>query len=525
MNPARSPYDSHGPRGPCDRTLTRAFASGLLALPLWFTGCAAPSLPTVESVAAPARFAASASEPLPAPVPTDGAWWRIYGDPALDDAVQRAMAASPQLQQALARLEQARALARAAGAAQRPQVGLGASASRQGGPLVNAAGADGTLLRAGVGMDLELDIGGRLSMAAQAAQLDAAQRDALWRAARLQLQADVATTWQALRSLDAQRATLRRTAAAQHETARLLERRERAGLGSAADSGAARAEAVALDAQALAMDRERAAQQIALAHLLGAHHADVSATLAPDPLAAAAVADPLPAPAALPDPPVVPAGIPSAVLSRRPDVAAAEREMQAARQRVGVAGAAALPGITLTASGGVASADLGELLRSSARSWGLGVLLSLPLFDGGRRDAETDAARAAYDAAAAAWRGQMLIALREVEEQLSALHHLAREATARRTALKESTRVLALTRSRLERGLVGTLDVFDAERRALRDALAAVQVQGARHAATVALVRALGGGWGNAAPIAIATTHGVVVAALPTPTHIPQETR
>ena len=126
-------------------------------------------------------------------------------------------------------------------------------------------------------------------------------------------------------------------------------------------------------------------------------------------------------------------------------------------------------------------------------------MLALPLFDGGRRDAETDAARAAYDGAVAAWRGQMLVALREVEEQLSALHHLAAEGAARRTALDESTRVLALTRSRLERGLAGTLEVFDAERRALRDALAAAQVQGARHAATVALVRALGGGWDTAA--------------------------
>ncbi|MBL8360507.1 MAG: efflux transporter outer membrane subunit [Rubrivivax sp.] len=503
---------------PCRSRRARASAACAVALLLVFYGCATPNLPPIEGAAAPARFThpapSAAAAPVAAATPADGAWWRLYADPALDAAVQRAMAASPQLQQALTRLEQSRALARAAGAAQRPQLGLNAGVSRQGGPLINAAGADGTLLRAGLAAELEMDVGGRLSMAARAAQLDAEQREALWRAARLQLQADVAATWQALRSLDAQRATLRRSAAAQHETARLIERRERAGLASPADSGAARAEAVALDAQALALDRERAAQHIALAHLLGAHHVDVASTLAPDPLAAPA-ADATRAPAALPDPPVVPPGIPSAVLSRRPDVAAAERAMQAARQRVGVAGAAALPGITLTASGGVASADLGELLRSSARSWGLGALLSLPLFDGGRRDAETDAARAAHDAAVAAWRGQMLTALREVEEQLSALRHLAAEAAARRTALDESTRVLALTRSRLERGLVGTLEVFDAERRALRDALAAAQVQGARHAATVALVRALGGGWGDATATAGAAALADLVASSP----------
>ena len=155
-----------------------ACAACAAALLFGLSGCATPKLPQPDLLDAPARFAHPAPSAGAAPAsdatPTDGAWWRLYADPALDAAMQRAMAASPQLQQALARLEQARALARAAGAAQRPQLGLNAGASRQGGPLINAAGSEGTLLRAGLAAGLEMDVGGRLSMAAQAAQLDAA---------------------------------------------------------------------------------------------------------------------------------------------------------------------------------------------------------------------------------------------------------------------------------------------------------------------------------------------------------------
>ena len=197
--------------------------------------------------------------------------------------------------------------------------------------------------------------------------------------------------------------------------------------------------------------------------------------------------------------------------------------MQAAHQRLGVAQASAWPSLRLTASGGVASAELGDVLRGAARSWSLAGLLSLPLFDGGRRDARQAAALADLALAAAQWRGQMLLALREVDDQLSALHTLQAQATALARADAASAQALALQQGLLARGLASPLPVLDAQRRLLADRQALARVQTARQLATVALVRALGGGWDDAAqrqpgPVAaVATDAGV-----PTPVHARQ---
>jgi len=193
------------------------------------------------------------------------------------------------------------------------------------------------------------------------------------------------------------------------------------------------------------------------------------------------------------------------VLARRPDVAAAQLAMQAAEARAGVARLAWFPDVALTANGGYASTDLGDLFKWSARSWGIGALLSLPVFDGGRRDAGVQTANAQWDIAAASYREQVLGAFRDVEDQLASLRLLADQAGAQKVAVDAATRATVLSDARYRNGLVSQLELLDARRSELANRRVAVQVRAAQYQATVGLIKALGGGWGqDAAPTAAA---------------------
>jgi multidrug efflux system outer membrane protein len=169
--------------------------------------------------------------------------------------------------------------------------------------------------------------------------------------------------------------------------------------------------------------------------------------------------------------------------------------MLAAQARVGVAQTAWFPDVSLTASGGFASSDLGDLFKWSARSWGIGALLSLPVFDGGRREAGLQNAAAQWDAAAAGYREQVLNAFRDVEDQLSALRLLADQATAQAQAVDSASRATVLSTSRYRNGYVSQLELLDARRSELANRRLALQVRAAQYQATVGLIRALGGGW------------------------------
>lgn len=187
------------------------------------------------------------------------------------------------------------------------------------------------------------------------------------------------------------------------------------------------------------------------------------------------------------------------MLARRPDVAAAQASLLAAQARVGVAQAAWFPSVSLTAAAGFASPDIGDLFKWSARAWGVGALLSAPLFDGGRREAGLQGAQAQLDAAAASYRGQVLNAFREVEDQLSALRLLADQSLAQGRAVSAAKRASAISETRYRNGLVSQLELLDARRNELLNRRQAQRVESARQQATVLLIRALGGGWGTAA--------------------------
>lgn len=454
---------------------TMLFAALLLA------GCAStpPAGPPAD-LPLPATFR-GAEAVTGAPQPADGAWWRAFGDAQLDALVQRAAQRNTGVQAAAARLAAARALLRGAEAERRPQLQATAGAAREASPTT--AYRPATTLSLGANLVYEVDIAGRLASARDAAVLDAAEREALLRDTQLLVQAEVVRSYFVLRALDAEAALVRRTVASYRGTLQLTERRFAAGEVPELEVARVRSELASNQSEALALDRQRAQVEHGLALLLGE---PAGGFVLP------AAAEPDAEPALLPQ---VPPGLPSAVLARRPDIAAAERALRAAQVRVEVARSAWWPQLTLTAAGGQASPELGDLLRSGARTWGLGALLALPLFDGGRREAAVDGARAGADVAVARWREQVLVALREVEDELVAVRLLGEQAAAQRDAVDAAARVSALAEVRYRNGFVSQLELLDAQRSELRSRRQALQVRAARYQATVGLMQALGGGW------------------------------
>jgi len=324
-----------------------------------------------------------------------------------------------------------------------------------------------------------VDLFGRLSHATQAAKLDAQAQEGLLQSARLLVQANVAQTYLALRALDAERALVQTTLVTYRETLALTERRWRAGDVAELDVARASTEVSATESDYLALDRRRAELESALAVLVGETPTKFA-------LQDAEWNSALPA---------IPAGVPSTVLTRRPDVSAAQYTMLAAQSRVGVAKAAWFPNVALTGFGGYASTDIDDLLQWSSRAWLIGALVSLPLIDGGRRKAGIESTSAQLDGAVAQYREQVLVAFKDVEDQLAALRLLSEQAEAQARAVSSASRTTSLSGARYRAGYVSQLELLDAQRSELRNRRQELQVRSDRFQSTVALVRALGGSW------------------------------
>lgn len=430
---------------------------------------------------------AAAATTNAAPAQAAGNWWVAFNDPVLNELVERAAVNNTSVQQAAARLGEARALARTVDADRSVQVGLGAGASRQAGIDRNLSNKPSTLLNAGASVSYEVDLFGKLSGASNAASLDAQSRESLLQSARLLVQAETAQTYLSVRALDAERALVREQVDAYADTLRLTERRFKAGDLAELDVARVQTEVAATESDALALDRQRALLEHALAVLTG----DVASNFA---MNSGEWSTALPS---------IPAGLPSTVLERRPDIAAAQRSMEAAQARLGVAKTAWFPTIALTGGGGYASSDLSDLFKWSARSWGIGALLSLPLLDGGRREAGVQGASAQLDGALASYREQVLVAFREVEDQLASLRLLQEQSDVQARAVASARRATVLSDSRYRNGYVSQLDLLDARRSELRNRRLALQVKSAQYQATVNLIRALGGGWDAPAVLAV----------------------
>ena len=450
----------------------------MLTAALVLAGCANLAVP--EPHAMPTAPEAFKGPQATAPATLAQAqWWKTFADPQLDALTEQALVHNTSIQQAGARLAQARALLRNADAARLPQLGVSAASGRQGGDFYRSQATAGTLHELRLDASYEVDIFGKLAKTSDAAALDARSREALLQSTRLLVQSQVAQSYFALRAIDAERALMRETVDAYQDTLKLTEKRHAAGDIAELDVARVRTEVAATLSQALELDRRRAEIEHSLALLVGQLPSQLS-------VREGYWSESLP---------VIPAGVPSRMLERRPDVVAAQASFKAAQARVGVAQTAWFPTLSLTASGGGASPELSDLFKTSAGLWGVNALLNLPLFDGGRRAAGVANAAAQLDGAAADYREQVLVAFKEVEDQLSSLQLLGEQAQVQAQAVASAERALALSDARYRNGLVSQLELLDARRSELALRRQALQVRSAQYQSTIALIKALGGGW------------------------------
>ncbi|NEX62420.1 efflux transporter outer membrane subunit [Noviherbaspirillum galbum] len=461
-----------------------------LVAALLLAACATPAFQAPE-VELPSNFKEAAADgkwkpAQPAEAQARGEWWKVFGDARLDALIAEATAANQNLSAAAARVRQSRALAGIAESERIPQVNVQAGAQRgraSAVPLGLPAGTPvpaGNVFQAGLGASYEIDLFGRVAGNVSASQADAAASEATFRSVQLALQADVAQTYFRLLSADAELGLLRETVRLREENVRINQRRFDLGDIGELDLARANTELSTTRSDLLAVERQRAQLEHALAILLGKPPAAFS--LETNLLLAAAM-------------PSIPAGLPSALLERRPDIAAAQRAMIAANARIGVAKSAMFPALRLTAAGGGESADLADVFNWTSRTWLLGVAAALPILDGGRNRSNIARSEAALEEAVAAYRQSILAALSEVEDNLVGLRTLAGQSEAIDSAVASSRRSAELADRLYRAGRSSYLDFLDAQRNLASAERAAVQLRGARASTTVALIRSLGGGW------------------------------
>jgi multidrug efflux system outer membrane protein len=479
--------------------LKRGTASLLVAFAL--AACAAPEFkqPPIAVPQAykesPAMTAADGTRWQPAQAAeaqARGAWWLVFDDAALTALVDEASANNAGLAQAAARLKQARAIAGIAEADRIPQVGVNVGAQRrQSSPASQGlpAGtpmAPATSYQAHLSASYEVDLFGRVASNIGAARSDAAASEATYCSVLLSLQADVAQTYFRLRATDAELATLARAVGLRQQSLQVNQRRFDLGDIGEFDLSRARTELATARAEAIGLQRQRALDEHALAVLLGRPAANFDAA-----------ARPLDTIASLPR---IPAGLPSSLLQRRPDVVNAQRAMEAANARIGVVRSAMFPALTLNASAGGEGGGVADVFKWSGRSWLLGALMSMPLIDGGRNRSNIARSEAMLEESVAGYRQQVLVAFAEVEDNLAGLRILAGQAQQTDEAVASARRSAQLAQLLYDAGRTGYLDLLEAQRNLTTVERSAVQLRGARAVTTVALVRALGGGWDAVPP-------------------------
>ncbi|MET3133039.1 multidrug efflux system outer membrane protein [Oxalobacteraceae bacterium GrIS 1.11] len=478
------------------QVITKRIAPLLAALLL--AACAAPELkqPQMDLPAAfkeAAQPAADGSRWQPgrsAEAQPRGQWWLAFNDPALNQLIEQATKANANLAEAAARVKQARAIAGIAEADRIPQVGVDAGAQRGRASALSLGLPQGTpvapanVYQAKLTASYEVDLFGRVAANVSASSADAAAVEATYRSVLLSLQADVAQTYFRLRETDAELATLEQTAALREESVHVNQRRYDLGDIGEFDLARAKTELSTARAEAIGLQRQRVGNEHALAVLLGRPAANFTAGVSP--LQDGALL------------PVIPAGMPSSLLERRPDIAAAQRAMVASNARIGVAKAAMFPSLALNASGGGAADTVADIFKWSSRSWVLGALMSMPLIDGGRNKANIARSEAVLEESVASYRQSVLVAFAEVEDNLAGLRILAGQSGQIDEAVVSARRSADLAQKLYAAGRSSYLDLLDAQRNLASIERNAVQLRGNRAVTTVALIRSLGGGWDGA---------------------------
>ena len=413
-------------------------------------------------------------------------WWEAFHDPLLNQLEEQVAISNQTVAQAEAQFRAARAAIRTARADLFPTVTAGAAATRSHASSTRgtAPSATGTTADYELPIDFsyEADLWGRVRRNVEANAAAAQATGADVQTALLSSRAELAVDYFQLRGLDAQTSLLRTSIAAFERAVELTKARFDQGVASGVDVAQAQTQLDTTRVQATDLQVARSQFEHAIAILVGKAPADM--TIPP-----ASVDGP---------PPAIPLALPSQLLERRPDVAAAERRVAAANAQIGVATAAFFPTMALTASGGLESSRLTTLLSLPSRFWAIGPSLVQTAFDGGRRRSLREQAVADYDGTVAAYRQSTLTAFQDVEDNLAALRVLADESVQAAEAVASANRSLELANNRYLAGVTTYLEVITAQTAALANEIAAAGVRTRRMTASVLLIKALGGGWTTA---------------------------
>lgn len=409
-----------------------------------------------------------------------GKWWEEFGDPVLNELQAKIEVSSNTLQAAEAQYRQALAAASISNAGLFPSISANGSGERAktGGRNGNS-GSIGNTFAAGLSASWEFDLWGRVRRTSEAGRAGAQASEADLENVRLSLHATLAQSYFALRAADAQGALYSRQAEGYRRFLQITENRYKQGIALRSDVAAALSQLKSTEAQLIDLKLQRSQLEHAIAVLLGQPPAAFS--IAPGDLAAKL--------------PEVPAVLPSQLLERRPDIAAAERRLAAASAQIGVATGGFFPTISLGGSGGYQSSQSGQLFSAPSQVWSFGASASMPLFDTGKVYFQVKQARAAFEASAANYRQTVLGAFQEVEDYLSATAFLAEEAKVQNEAVEAARLSASISLNQYQAGTVTYLNVVTAMATQLSAERNAVEVLQRRLTASVQLYKAVGGGW------------------------------
>ncbi len=452
--------------------------------------------PDYQRPAAPLAATWTPLEPWSPATPIDGAlkgrWWEVFADTRLNELVEQSLTANQNLKAASARLDQARDQLMVARADLFPTIGVAAQASRgrtsANRPLASYATPNQSTtqndFRLGPAASYEVDLFGRVRRQVEGARAEAEQAVADFENTRLVLTAQLASNYFSLRELDAEIDVVSKVLELERDALRFIAARHDLGTATGLDLAQQQALLQSNQAQLELLQNQRFQYEHALATLVGAPAPGFS--VAPNPATA-----PLPA---------LPVGVPSDLLQRRPDVAAAERAMAAANARIGVAKAAYFPSINLAPGIGVPglgweSAAVSSLFDAPSFLWAVGLSATQTVFDAGRTRGNVRYARAGYDASVATYRQTVLQAMEEVENGITGLVSLEHAATEANASVDSAQRAYDIASERYKGGVDTYLDVITSEQALLNNQRQAVQIKGQQYGTAVYLVKALGGGW------------------------------
>ena len=470
--------------------------SGLIILTVALAGCVTGPRYVKPTVSVPGAYKDGPSVPAatvppqgwtsatPGDAQDRGVWWEVFANPQLNELESRVSVSNQTIKKAVATLQQARATAGVARSSYFPTVTAGASQQRfhTSQNVIGRQGLAGkTVSDYGIGLNAswEPDLFDKVGHAVDAATARAQASEADLASVELSMHAELAVDYFDLHESDAEVALLKKTVAAYQDALNLVQQRFDVGIASDFDLAQAQTQLQTTQSQLIDLNVTHARLEHAIATLIGEPASSFSLTTDGSQLA----------------PPAIPTGVPSQLLERRPDVAAAERRVAAANADVGGATAAFFPDLMLAASGGAESSNLGNWLSLPSRFWAIGPALVGTIFDGGRRKQGLAGANAAFDATVADYRQVVLASFQEVEDNLAATQTLAAEASAQDLAVQSSQHALDVALSRYKAGAVSYLDVVTAQSTALANERVATAIAQRRSDASVLLIKALGGLW------------------------------